>query len=73
MNIVTNTCVNMSVMSMCGGCRFTDGLCYPSNPPQCKCSITGEFHYYDDTCNVQDEKLVEFYSKMNGKMTINSI
>ena len=36
----------------CGNCSFTDGLCYTSNPPKVKCTITGEFHGYGDTCNV---------------------
>lgn len=35
----------------CGGCKYTDGLCYTSNPPKVKCTITGDFHYYDDECN----------------------
>lgn len=39
--------------SNCGNCDKTDGLCYTSDPPQVKCTITGEFHYYDDECNVE--------------------
>lgn len=30
----------------CGLCDKTDGLCYTSNPPKEKCTITGEFHEY---------------------------
>ena len=36
---------------LCGSCPFTDGLCYTSSPPQVKCNITNEFHYYNDECN----------------------
>ena len=32
-------------------CPLTDGMCYTSNPPKCKCTITGEYHYYADECN----------------------
>ena len=35
----------------CGSCPFTDGLCYASMPPQVKCSITNEFHYYSNECD----------------------
>lgn len=35
----------------CGSCPFTDGLCYTSLPPQVRCNITNEFHYYSDECN----------------------
>lgn len=35
----------------CGNCDKTDGLCYTSNPPKVKCTITGEFHEYGDECD----------------------
>lgn len=35
----------------CGNCDKTDGLCYTSNPPKVKCTITGKFHEYDDECD----------------------
>jgi len=35
----------------CGLCDKTDGLCYTSNPPKVKCTITGEFHEYGDNCD----------------------
>ena len=35
----------------CGSCNLNDKLCYCSMPPQVKCTITHEFHYYDDECN----------------------
>lgn len=38
----------------CGNCKYTDGLCYTSLPPQVKCDITGKFHYYDDECDCSD-------------------
>lgn len=35
----------------CGNCDKADGLCYTSNPPKVKCTITGKFHGYDDECD----------------------
>ena len=35
----------------CGNCDKTDGLCYTSDPPKVKCTITGEYHGYDDECD----------------------
>ena len=37
---------------LCGGCEKTDGCVYTSIPPKVKCTVTGEFHNYDDVCNV---------------------
>lgn len=42
-------------MMTCGSCPHTDGLCYTSMPPQCRCNITGEYHYYGDECNCKDD------------------
>ena len=39
----------------CGSCPHTDGLCYTSLPPQIRCNITGEYHYYSDECNCEDD------------------
>ena len=39
----------------CGNCPNTDGLCYTSLPPQVRCNITGEYHYYGDECNCKDD------------------
>lgn len=36
----------------CGACDNIDGMIYTSNPPQVRCNITGEFHYFDDKCNI---------------------
>ena len=41
----------------CGMCPFTDGMCYTSDPPKRKCTITGEFHYYDYECNCEYSRL----------------
>lgn len=38
----------------CGSCDFSDKLCYCSMPPQVKCTVTNEFHYYDDECNCEE-------------------
>lgn len=35
----------------CGNCTKTDGLCYTSNPPKVKCTVTGKFHGYGDECD----------------------
>lgn len=37
----------------CGNCDKTDGLCYTSYPPKVKCTITHEFHFYDDECDCE--------------------
>ena len=43
----------------CGMCPFNDGMCYTSNPPKRKCTITNEFHYYDDKCNCEYSRLLK--------------
>lgn len=35
-------------------CPFSDGLVYASNPPKCKCELTGEYHFFGDECNVKE-------------------
>lgn len=42
---------------LCGTCPFTDGMCYTSNPPKRKCTITDEFHLYDDECNCESIRI----------------
>lgn len=37
----------------CGNCDKTDGLCYTSNPPKVRCTVTGEYRLYDDECNIK--------------------
>lgn len=36
----------------CRDCDKTDGLCYASLPPKVKCTVTGEYHLYDDECSI---------------------
>ena len=40
---------------VCGSCKYNDGCTYTSLPPRCKCTITGEFHFGNDDCNVDFE------------------
>lgn len=35
----------------CGNCNYTDDLCYTSNPPKVKCTITGEFRFCNAECD----------------------
>lgn len=35
----------------CGNCNYTDDLCYTSNPPKVKCTITGKLRYYGEECD----------------------
>jgi len=39
-------------MMRCGNCDKTDGVIYTSNPPKVKCSISNEYHFFEDQCNV---------------------
>lgn len=41
----------------CGGCDKTDGLCYASNPPKVKCTITGHYHFCDDVCDCEEKEV----------------
>lgn len=36
----------------CGLCNKTDGMCYTSDPPQVRCTITGNYHLYNDNCDI---------------------
>lgn len=45
-----SNCYNSNINHCCT-CRYTDDVCYTSNPPKVKCTITGDFHRYDDECN----------------------
>lgn len=52
----------------CGNCDKTDGNCYTSFPPKVKCTVTGNFHFYDDECDagrelVKDENKYEWKSE----------
>ena len=46
----------------CGLCDKTDGMCYTSQPPQVKCTVTGEFHLFSDKCNV-----IELFQKVKAE------
>jgi hypothetical protein len=45
------------ILMKCGSCSFTDGCCYTSLPPNVKCTITNEYHYYEDECNCEEARL----------------
>lgn len=45
----------------CGDCDKTDGLCYASLPPKVKCTVTGEYHLYDDECSIKRHQAVGVY------------
>ena len=44
---------------ICCVCGYTDGCVYTSYPPKIKCSITGEFHFATDNCDVEDNETEE--------------
>ena len=68
-------------MMTCGSCPHTDGLCYTSMPPQCRCTITGEYHYYGNECTCREdivaskteelEKLKELLNRPVALMAVN--
>lgn len=39
-------------MRVCGNCDYNDGCTYTSLPPQYKCTLTGEFHFGNEPCDV---------------------
>lgn len=46
----------------CANCEHNDGMVYTSFPPKYRCTITNEFHFGDDDCNVE-------FAPMEKKMT----
>ncbi len=40
-------------MAKCAYCKYTDGVVYTSMPPKYKCTITGEYHFANDDCDVE--------------------
>lgn len=44
------------VSVFCANCPFNDGLTYTSNPPQYKCTKTGEWHMGNYGCGKVFEK-----------------
>lgn len=49
----SNNTENNHTNRCCGGCKYTDGYGYMSDPPKVRCTITGDFHHYDDECNCE--------------------
>ena len=41
----------------CRSCLFTDECYYASLPPKVKCTITNQYHYYDDICNCEEVRI----------------
>lgn len=37
----------------CAYCKYNDGLVYTSIPVKYRCTITNEFHFGSDDCNVE--------------------
>ena len=64
---------------VCAFCDKTDGMCYTSNPPKRKCTITGKFHEYDHICDVRtnadriramsDEELAEYLAEIGNDVS----
>ncbi len=52
---------------LCGQCNKTDGICYTSNPPKVKCTVTGEFHLYDDQCNIKPPRICDVLGVEQGE------
>lgn len=52
---------------LCGQCNKTDGMCYTSNPPKVKCTVTGEFHLYDDKCNIKSPRICDVLGVEQGE------
>ena len=46
-------------MNHCGNCPYTDGCCYTTIPPKVKCTITDKFHYYDDVCDCEEQRMLK--------------
>ena len=40
-----------STFRSCSICNKNDGQCYTSNPPQYRCTLDGEFHTADYSCD----------------------
>ena len=57
-------------MMACGSCKYNDGCTYTSLPPRFKCTITSEFHFGNDDCNVDFEPVRRGQWKERGLMKI---
>lgn len=49
----------------CRYCPFNDGMIYTSYPPKYRCTITNEYHFGDETCNVNVPKMINDLKKEN--------
>jgi len=56
------------VIKTCGGCDKTDGVCYTSNPPKVKCTVTGNFHFYGDTCDCMSYQIADIPTFPNSQV-----
>jgi hypothetical protein len=56
-----------AMAKLCGQCNKTDGMCYTSNPPKVKCTVTGEFHLYDDKCNIKSPRICDVLGVEQGE------
>lgn len=56
-----------AMAKLCGQCNKTDGVCYTSNPPKVKCTVTGEFHLYDDQCNIKSPRICDVLGVEQGE------
>ncbi len=56
-----------AMAKLCGQCNKTDGMCYTSNPPKVKCTVTGEFHLYDDKCNIKSPRICDILGVEQGE------
>ena len=42
-------------------------ICYTSNPPKVKCTVTEEFHLYDDQCNIKPPRICDVLGVEQGE------
>lgn len=50
----------------CGQCDKTTGVLYTSEPPQVRCSITGEWHGLEDPCDARQRRTEDKAVKITG-------
>ena len=53
----------------CANCKYNDRMVYTSIPPKYKCTITNEFHFSLDSCNVEFAP-VKHGKWINGKCSV---
>ena len=62
--VINDTIANKNyepISVFCATCPFNDGLVYASNPPQYKCTKTGEWHMGNYGCGKVFEKREYIY------------